>query len=144
MSKEAREVGPGPVYLRQTEEYAQILNGLFYRFMELIKEDKRDALETMVRAVKDHMSKTWPDMATTDVSIMMLTITDPSCTALQESIDPQPVMSSDPEGGLLTGDEVIKMLPQGQSSMVSEHCIILTALVWPHITYQWPWQIYLC
>ena len=81
-SKEMSEVGPGPVNLRQAEEYTQILNRLFNRFMELIKEDKRDALEMMVRAVKDHMSKIWPDMATADISIMMLTIMDPSCAAL--------------------------------------------------------------
>ena len=81
-SKEASEVGPGPVNLRHAEEYTEILNGLFDRFLELIKEDQRDALEMMVGAVKDHMSKTWPDMATADVSIMMLTITDPSCAAL--------------------------------------------------------------
>ena len=57
-SKEVSEVGPGPVNLRQAEEYAQILNGLFDRFMEMIKENQRDALEMMVRAVKDHMSMT--------------------------------------------------------------------------------------
>ena len=124
-STEASKVGPGPVNLRQVEEYAQILNGIFDRFMELTKEDKRDILEMMVRAVKDHMSKSWPNMTMADVSIMMLTIMDPLCAALQESIDPQPVTTSDPEEDLPTGDEVIKMLLQGQSRAVSEHCITL-------------------
>ena len=50
--------------------------------MELIKEDKRDALETTVKAVKVHMQKTWADMTNAHVDIMMLTIMDPLCTTL--------------------------------------------------------------
>ena len=64
-------------------------------------------------------------MATADFIITTLTITDPSCAALQESLDPQPVMSSDPEEDLPTKDQVIKMLLQGQSKVVSDHCITL-------------------
>ena len=92
---------------RYAEKYAQTLNGLFDRFMEMVKEDQRDAMEPTIRAVKAYMSKTWVDMATMEVGIMMLTM-DPSCAALHESIDPQPVTSSDPKEDVLTGNQVIR------------------------------------
>ena len=124
-SKKSSEVGPGPLNLNDAEKYTQTLNGLFDRFMEMAKEDWRDVMETTIRPVNNHMSKTWADMATADVSIMMLMITDPSCAALHESMDTQPVTSSDPEEDVLTGDQVISTLPQGQNRVVSKHCITL-------------------
>ena len=42
------KVNPSPVNIWQAKEYTNILNELFNKFMELIKEDKRDALETTV------------------------------------------------------------------------------------------------
>lgn len=47
-SKQGSEVGPGPVNIRQVEDYSQNLEALFNRFMELIREDRRDALEVTV------------------------------------------------------------------------------------------------
>ena len=48
-SAQIEKVNPGPVNIRQAEEYTKILNGLFNKFMELIKEDKKTTLKTTVR-----------------------------------------------------------------------------------------------
>ena len=49
-STQVEKGNPSPINIQQAEEYTQILNGLLDKFMELIKEDKRDALETTVKA----------------------------------------------------------------------------------------------
>ena len=135
------KVNPGPVNIQQAEEYTNIPNGLFEKFMELIKEDKRDALETTVKALEVHMQKTWANMMNAQVDITTLTIVDPSCTTLRESLEPQPVTTSDPDDDLPTGEQVIKTLPQTQNKAVTEDCITcLTTWVQPHIIYQWLWQ----
>ena len=71
------------------------------------------------------MQKTWADMTNAQVDITMLTIMDPSCTTLRESLKPQPVMTSDPDDDPPTREQVIKTLPQTQNKAVTEHCIAL-------------------
>ena len=50
------------------------------------------------------MQKTWADMTNAHVDITMLTIMDPSCMILRESLEPQPVTTSDPDDDLPTGE----------------------------------------
>ena len=122
---EESEPSPGPVNIRQVEEYTQTLEVLFNRVTDLIKEDRRDALEVTMGVVKNHMAKTWPNMTTTDMSITLLTITDPSCSALHESLESHAITLSDPEEEIPTRHQVLRRLPQQQTRVVTEHCITL-------------------
>ena len=64
-------------------------------------------------------------MAKAQVDVAMLTIKDPSCVLLRESLERQPMMTSDPDDDPPTGEEVITTLPQAQSKAVREDCINL-------------------
>ena len=106
------KVNPGPTNVCEAEDYMKKLNELFDEFMNMIKEGNKDALETMIRAVKKHMQGTWADMATAQVDITILTIKNPSCVILRESLEQQPMMTSNPNDNPPTGEEVIRKLPQ--------------------------------
>ena len=64
-------------------------------------------------------------MTSAQVDVAILTIKDPSCTLLRESLDPEPVTTSDPDEEPPMGEDVIKMFPQAQSQAVKEDCINL-------------------
>ena len=71
------------------------------------------------------MQGTWGDMTGTKVEVTLLTIKDLTCTALRESIDQDPVTTSDPDEDLPTGEDVFKTLPEAQKQKVKEDCISL-------------------
>ena len=64
-------------------------------------------------------------MISAQVDITILTIKDPLCTLLRESLDREPMTTLDPNEDSLTGEDVIRMLPQAQSQVVREECINL-------------------
>ena len=92
---EGDEPSPGPVNIQQAEEYMKTLEAMFDKFKDLLKENREDALEVTVAAVKRHMANTWPHMAAADTNVVMLTIGKPSCTTLCESLEPPAIMTSD-------------------------------------------------
>ena len=59
---------PGPSNVREAEDYTTI-NGLFDEFMDMLREGNKDALETMIKAIKKHMKGTWTDMTSAQVEI---------------------------------------------------------------------------
>ena len=85
----------------------------------------REALETMIKNVKRHMQGMWGDMTSARVEVTILTIKDPACTVLRESLDQDPVTTSDPDEDIPTGEDVFKTLPEAQKQKVKEDCISL-------------------
>ena len=59
------------------------------------------------------------------VEVAILTIKDPACTILRESLDQDLVTTLDPEEDIPTGEDVFKTLPEGQKQKVKEDCISL-------------------
>ena len=116
---------PGPSNVREAKDYKTKLNGLFDNFMEMLRKDNKYALEITIQAIKKHIQGTWTDMTRTQVDVAILTIKDPSCTLLRQSLDQEPVSTSDPNEELPMGKDVLKMLPQAQSQAVKEDCINL-------------------
>ena len=57
------KMNPGPTNIREAEDYTKKLNELINEFMNMLKEGNKDALETMIRAIKRHMQGTWANMA---------------------------------------------------------------------------------
>ena len=119
------KANPGPSNVHEAEDYTSKLNGLFDGLMDMLRKGNKDVLETMIKAVKRHIQGMWTDMASAQVDVTILTIKDPSCTLLRESIDREPVTTSDPDDDSPTGEDVIKMLPQAQSQAMKEECINL-------------------
>ena len=64
-------------------------------------------------------------MAGARVDITVLTIKDPVCTLLRESIDQDPVTTSDPDEDIPMGEDVLKTIPEAQKQTVKEDCINL-------------------
>ena len=120
-----KKVNLGPSNVHKAEDYTKTLNGLFDEYMDMIRKDNKDALEIMIRDVKKHIQGTWTDMISTQVDIMILTIKDTSCTLLRESLDQEPMTTSDPDDDSPTGEDIIRMLPQAQSQEVREEYINL-------------------
>ena len=120
-----KKANPGPSNIHEAEDYSTKLNGLFDGLMDMLRKDKRDALETMIKNVKRHIQGTWTDMMSAWVDVTVLTIKDPLCTLLRESIDQEPVTTSDPDDETPMGEDMMKMLPHVQSQAVKEECINL-------------------
>ena len=114
---------PGPSNIREAEDYKSKLDGLFDEFSTMIRNNDREALETMVKNVKRHMQGTWGDMAGAKVEVVLLTIKDLACAALRKPLEQDMVTTSDPDEDIPTGEDVFKTLPKGQKQKVKEDCI---------------------
>ena len=64
-------------------------------------------------------------MSSAQVDVAILTIKDPLCTLLRQSLDQEPVSTSDPDEDIPMGEDVLKTLSQAQSQAVKEDCINL-------------------
>ena len=106
------KANPGPSNICEAEDYSIKLNRLFNGLMDMLRKDNRDALETIIKNVKRHIQGTWTDMTSARVDVTILTIKDPSCTLLRESIDQELVTTSVPNDETPMGEDVMKMLPQ--------------------------------
>ena len=91
----------------------------------MVRNNNREALETMVKNVKRHMQGMWGDMTGAKVEVVLLTIKDLACNTLRESLDQDRVTTSDPDEDIPTGEDVFKALPEGQKQKVKEDCISL-------------------
>ena len=89
--------------MREAEDYKTKLDRLFEEFMNMLRKDDKDALETTIKNIKRHIQGTWADMMGTRVDVTVLTIKDPVCTLLRESIDQEPVTTSDPDEDIPMG-----------------------------------------
>ena len=58
--------GPGPTNIREARAYEEKLDGIFEKFKTLLKEDRRDALESTIIKVKQHMARQFSSMAAAD------------------------------------------------------------------------------
>ena len=116
---------PGPSNVREAEDYKMKLDELFEEFRTMLRNNDKEALETTIKNVKRHIQGTWGDMTGARVDVTVLTIKDPVCTLLRESIDQDPVTTSDPNEDIPTGEDVFKTLPEAQKQAVKEDCINL-------------------
>ena len=111
---------PGPSHVREAEDYKTKLDELFEEFWTMLRNNDKEALETTIKNVKRHIQGTWGDMTGAHVDVTVLTIKDLVCTLLRESIDQDPVTTSDPHEDIPTGGDVFKTLPEAQKQAVKE------------------------
>ena len=69
----------GPINRHQAHDYTEGLDCIITEFQQLIKEDRKDALVTMVWAMKCHISLQFDVMSTADIDVVIGTIKDPNC-----------------------------------------------------------------
>ena len=116
---------PGPFNVREAEDYKMKLDKLFEEFTTMLRNNDKEALETTIKNVKRHIEGMWGDMTGARVDVTVLTIKDPACTLLRESIDQDPVTTSDPNEDIPMGEDVLKTIPEAQKKTVKEDCINL-------------------
>ena len=92
----------GPINTTEAQEYRDTIEKIFDNFKELLKEDCKDALVVMVRALKRHMVKSWEQMMVTEVDAMIRTIHKPSYIMLQQSLEESKVTVVDPDEEMTT------------------------------------------
>ena len=119
------KANPGPSNVHKAEDYSTKLNGLFDELIDMLRQDNKDALETTIKNIKRHIQGMWINMTSARVDVTILMIKDPVCTLLRESIDQEPVTTSDPDDETPMGEDVLKRLPQAQSQAMKEECINL-------------------
>lgn len=93
-------ISTGPINIREAMEYMTTLNRIF---QVSLREDHQDPLEIIVKSLKYHTSKMWPQMAAASVDVVLKTIKEPSCTTLQQSLESESVSTMDPEEDIPSG-----------------------------------------
>ena len=73
ISNDQSTPGPssGPINTPEAQEYRDTIEKIFNDFKELLKEDHKDALVVMVRALKKHMVKSWEQMMVAEVDAVI-------------------------------------------------------------------------
>ena len=137
----------GPIRRREADDFSQSLDQIMDRFCKLLREDKHDALQTMVQTLQNDalqtmvqtlqnlMASVFREMHTADVNMVMACMKDPSCTYLRRTHQGDTIQSINPEEEVTSGEEVLKHLPalKRYTSAVQEHIVScfdhLTAMV---------------
>ena len=117
----------GPINKRQAKDYAEGLDCIITEFCQLIKEDRKDALVTIVQSMKHHISSQFDVMSTTDIDVAIGTVKDPNCMHLQQVLQEEGLQNFDPQEEVPTGQEMLKHLPPNKryTPVVKEHIITI-------------------
>ena len=102
----------GAQNLEEAEEYVDRINNVFDHLSTLIHEDKKDALELMIRNFKKLVVKQWEMMGDVDVDIILHTIKDPAAVYLHQHLTRGGVKVFDPPDEIPTSPEFIHQLPE--------------------------------
>ena len=81
----------------EAQQYIDKINNIFDHLLELIYEDKKDALGTMIRNFKKLVVKQWEMMGDADVDVVLRTIKDPATVYLRQHLTRGESMSSIPQ-----------------------------------------------
>ena len=72
----------GPRNCHLAEEYARTLDEAMEDFRDLIREDRKDALKVMVKALKRKMTSQFEEMKNADIEVILKCVKDTSCLTL--------------------------------------------------------------
>ena len=89
----------------EAQQYVDKISNIFDHLSELIHEDKKDALGTMIRNFKKWIVKQWVMMGDADINVVLHTIRNPTTVYLRQHLtrggvdvfDPPDDIPSDPE-----------------------------------------------
>ena len=79
-----------------TEEYARTLDQTMEEFRDLIREDRKDRLKVMVKALKRRMTLQFKEIKNADVKVILKCIKDTSCLTLCQLLEEGQVIKTDP------------------------------------------------
>ena len=96
----------------EAQQYIDRINNMFDHLSTLIHEDKKDALELMIRNFKKLVVKQWEMMGDADVDVVLHTIKDPAAVYLHQHLTRGGVEVFDPPEEIPTGPEFIHQLPE--------------------------------
>ena len=93
----------GPQNPVEAQSYRDKLNAIMETFTNLLADDHKDALRSIVMSLKKLMVKHWWQMAKADVKVVLRSIHDPSCIYLHqhlttEGVDMTELATEVPEG----------------------------------------------
>ena len=96
----------------EAQQYVDKINNIFDHLSELIHEDKKDTLGTMIRNFKKWIVKQWAMMGDADINVVLHTIRDPATVYLQQHLTRGGVNVFDPPDDIPSGPEFIDQLPE--------------------------------
>ena len=118
-----KDINTGPINLHKAQNYVEKLGTIFDEFDTLVQVDDKDALIKTLQAHKDYTTKTWDQMGSAEMNMVLGSISNPLYDTLWEMLVER-VTTVDPEEDPPTGQEILqKLLPQ--TPTVREHCIAL-------------------
>ena len=97
----------GPQNLREAEAYVEKVNQIFEDLGELLCEDNKDALLSMIHRLKKHMECHWEQMKNADVDTVVKVIRHPACLHLRQHLTPRGVEVQEPATEVPTGWEFL-------------------------------------
>ena len=115
----------GPINKCQAKDYTKGLDHIITEFHQLIEEDRKDALVTMVQLMKCHILSQFDVMSTADIDVVNGTVKDPNCMHLQQVLQEEGLQNFNPQEEVPTGQEILKHLPPNKryTPVVKEHII---------------------
>ena len=121
-----------PVNVREARDYGERLDKILKKFKNLLRENKKDALETTIIEVNQHMAQQFNSMAAANTGIVLSCVRDPSCSFMREFEQEENVKEIDSDDDTPSRPEVLQWLPPGRwyTSTVRNHIISL----FDHIT----------
>ena len=98
----------GPVNVRQARDYEERLDKIFEKFKTLLRENKKDTLETTIIEVKQHMAQQFNSMAAADTGTILSCGRDPSCSFMRESEQEENIKEMGLDDKTPSGPEVLQ------------------------------------
>ena len=85
-----------PQNIKEAKAYTDKIVNAFDTFWDLIHQDNKDALPTMIRNLKKIMAKHWASMELVDPEVIIRSISNPGCLHLQQHMTREGPEAVDP------------------------------------------------
>ena len=102
----------GPQNPAVAQMYRDKIDEIMATFSELLADNRKDALQSTITALKKLMVKHWCQMSEADVELIMKSIHDPSCVYLCQYLTTEGIDVTEPTTEIPEGWMFIRQLPK--------------------------------
>ena len=102
----------GPQNPEEAQKYIEQVNEIFDRLMEMLEDDRKDAIMKMVHSFRKLMGRYWTSISDTDPEVIIRVMGDPAGVYLRQHLTLEGLQVIEPEMEMEEGWDFIRNLPE--------------------------------
>ena len=114
----------GPQNLSEAQTYHDKIDEIMMTFIDLLADDRKDALRSTIASLKKLIAKHWCQMLEANIEVVMKSIHDPSCMYLHQHLTTEGVDMTETSIEIPEGWMFLRQLPKKKRKAKVQEMII--------------------